>query len=102
MALFSGGILRSNLHRVVPPGAQGAFVRLSIVFFTRPRGEVVLRKDSAAIAEAAEKNHRETGTNFETRSTAAEWFQQRVKNRRFNYRTVSCSDMEKLPFRRFP
>lgn len=35
MAVFSAGILRSNVHRVVtPPKAQAAFDRWSIVFFS--------------------------------------------------------------------
>ncbi|KAJ7609633.1 hypothetical protein FB45DRAFT_982381 [Roridomyces roridus] len=37
LALFSGGILRSNLHRVVPPpGWQAQFDRWSLVYLTRP------------------------------------------------------------------
>ncbi|KIP06079.1 hypothetical protein PHLGIDRAFT_58502, partial [Phlebiopsis gigantea 11061_1 CR5-6] len=43
LALFSGGILRSNLHRVVtPPKAQAAYTRWSLVFFTRPGNDVPL------------------------------------------------------------
>lgn len=34
---FTGGILRSNLHRVVcPPGEQAKEVRYSLVYFSRP------------------------------------------------------------------
>ncbi|KAF4592930.1 hypothetical protein EYR38_008636 [Pleurotus pulmonarius] len=37
MAIFSGGILRSNIHRVCPPpGAQKHLERWSLVYFTRP------------------------------------------------------------------
>ncbi|KAG9226501.1 hypothetical protein CCMSSC00406_0005832 [Pleurotus cornucopiae] len=91
MAIFSGGILRSNLHRVVPPpGAQAAFDRWSLVFFSRPGDSVVLRalkEDSQLIAEAAEKNQRENGTNYETQSTAADWFARRIKYQRVkNYK----------------
>ncbi|KAH9037671.1 Clavaminate synthase-like protein [Lactarius pseudohatsudake] len=57
MAIFSAGILRSNLHRVVPPPkAQASFERWSLVFFTRP-GHLVplapLTTESTLIAEAA-------------------------------------------------
>ncbi|KAH9936752.1 Clavaminate synthase-like protein [Epithele typhae] len=35
--IFSGGILRSNIHRVVPPSREQAqYERHSVVFFTRP------------------------------------------------------------------
>ncbi|KAJ8517183.1 hypothetical protein ONZ45_g5593 [Pleurotus djamor] len=91
MAIFSGGILRSNMHRVVPPpGAQAAFDRWSLVFFSRPNNSVVLRaliEDSQVIADAAVKNYKENGTVFETRETSAEWFARRIKYQRMNNRT---------------
>lgn len=41
---FSGGRLRSNIHRVVPPpGEQARCERYSLVYFCRPRNEVLLR-----------------------------------------------------------
>jgi isopenicillin N synthase-like dioxygenase len=43
MVKFSGGILRSNLHRVVsPPGEQAKEIRRSLVYFSRPEHDVVL------------------------------------------------------------
>jgi isopenicillin N synthase-like dioxygenase len=87
MALFSGGILRSNLHRVVPPpGAQSHLERWSLVFFTRPGNSVVLRAlvdESPMIAEAVA---RAPDKNFETGSTSAEWFARRIKNQRIKNR----------------
>ncbi|KAG5640734.1 hypothetical protein DXG03_007372 [Asterophora parasitica] len=88
MALFSGGILRSNLHRVVPPpGPQAAFTRWSLVYFTRPGNSVVLRaliEDSplirGAVARTPEKN-------FETGSTSLAWFQRRIRGQRIKNRT---------------
>jgi isopenicillin N synthase-like dioxygenase len=42
---FTGGILRSNLHRVVsPPGEQAREVRHSLVYFSRPEHNVMLRR----------------------------------------------------------
>ncbi|KAF8838707.1 Clavaminate synthase-like protein, partial [Paxillus ammoniavirescens] len=80
LSLFSGGILRSNIHRVVPPpGTQAHYERFSVVFFTRPGNSKVLRalvEDSPIIAEAV-RNQPEK--NFETGATAAEWFARRVK-----------------------
>ncbi|KIJ11365.1 hypothetical protein PAXINDRAFT_171811, partial [Paxillus involutus ATCC 200175] len=85
LSVFSAGILRSNIHRVVPPpGAQGDYERFSVVFFTRPGDSKVLRalaEDSSIIAETA-KNQPEK--NFETGSTAAEWMARRVKYQRIN------------------
>jgi isopenicillin N synthase-like dioxygenase len=54
---FTSGILRSNTHRVVaPPGAQGDVTRYSLVYFSRPEDEVILRplrQESGLIAERA-------------------------------------------------
>ncbi|KAH9065124.1 Clavaminate synthase-like protein [Lactarius deliciosus] len=83
MVIFSAGILRSNLHRVVPPPrAQAPFDRWSLVFFTRPGNSVSLApltKESTLIAEAAA---RAPEGRYATGSTAGEWFRRRVRNRR--------------------
>lgn len=88
LSLFSGGILQSNIHRVVtPPGVQAEYERWSLVFFTRPGNPKILRalvESSHAIAEAVKKR---PDRNFETGSTAMEWFARRVKNQRINNRT---------------
>jgi isopenicillin N synthase-like dioxygenase len=45
MTKFSGGLLRSNIHRVVsPPGEQAKETRYSLVYFSRPEDEVVLKR----------------------------------------------------------
>lgn len=47
MVKFSAGILRSNLHRVVtPPGEQARHTRYSLVYFSRPEHEVVMKRAS--------------------------------------------------------
>ncbi|KAJ7130791.1 hypothetical protein C8R43DRAFT_1025016 [Mycena crocata] len=88
LALFSGGILRSNLHRVVPPpGAQSQFERWSLVYFTRPGNSVQLRalvEDSPVIAEAVAST---PDKSFETGCTSLEWFTRRIKNQRMKNRT---------------
>ncbi|KAN0140119.1 Clavaminate synthase-like protein [Lactarius tabidus] len=88
MAIFSAGILRSNLHRVVPPPkAQASYDRWSLVFFTRPGHSVVLEprtKESTLIAEA------EAGApegRYATGATAGEWFRRRIQNQRVKNRT---------------
>ncbi|KAK5103158.1 hypothetical protein LTS08_003962 [Lithohypha guttulata] len=45
MAVFTNGLLRSNIHRVVsPPGAQADFTRYSLVYFSRPENEVLMKR----------------------------------------------------------
>ncbi|KAJ7623875.1 hypothetical protein DFH06DRAFT_757888 [Mycena polygramma] len=84
MVIFSGGILRSNLHRVVrPPGAQASLDRYSLVYFTRPADSVVLRAladESLVIADAVA--HASDPKRFEPGVTALEWLTRRVRNRR--------------------
>ncbi|KAJ7721834.1 hypothetical protein DFH07DRAFT_760243 [Mycena maculata] len=88
LTILSGGILRSNMHRVVnPPGAQGKNYRFSLVYFARPQDSVVLRalvEDSpliaGAIAKVADPN------KFNQGVTAAEWFARRVKYTRIKNR----------------
>ncbi|KAG2358715.1 Clavaminate synthase-like protein [Suillus spraguei] len=66
LSLFSGGILQSNIHRVVtPPGMQAEYERCHI------------------IAEAVKKR---PDKSFETGSTAVEWFARRIKNQRIRNR----------------
>jgi len=88
MALFSGGILRSNMHRVMhPPGEQAAFERWSTVFFTRPGDSVHLKAlvdESPMIAEAVAKAPEQ---NFDTGCTSYQWFTRRIKNQRMANRT---------------
>ncbi|KAJ6468614.1 Clavaminate synthase-like protein [Mycena vitilis] len=84
MVIFSGGILRSNLHRVInPPGAQACLDRYSLVYFTRPADSVVLRAltdESPLIADAVA--HAADPKRFNPEVTAQEWLTRRVKNRR--------------------
>ncbi|TFY72151.1 hypothetical protein EVG20_g849 [Dentipellis fragilis] len=88
MAIFSGGILRSNLHRVVaPPKAQKAFTRWSLVFFTRPNDDTLLEplaSESAMIKEAVDK----VPGKYDAGVTSKEWFARRIKNQRVANRTV--------------
>ncbi|KII93105.1 hypothetical protein PLICRDRAFT_151562 [Plicaturopsis crispa FD-325 SS-3] len=87
MTLFSGGLLRSNMHRIVaPPGEQGKYNRWSLAFLSRPGDSVPLRalvEDSPIIAEAAAARPQQ---NFETGSTAGQWFARRVRNQRLDLR----------------
>ncbi|KAJ8079640.1 hypothetical protein PM082_011227 [Marasmius tenuissimus] len=89
LAVLSGGILHSNIHRVVPPpGAQAGQERWSQVFFTRPGDSTILEPLAAlspSIAEAVKKN---TEKKLDTGGvTASEWFARRIKNQRIKNRT---------------
>lgn len=57
MVKFTNGLLRSNIHRVVsPPGEQAKETRYSLVYFSRPEDDVVLKRleGSDVIPELAE------------------------------------------------
>ncbi|KIY53185.1 Clavaminate synthase-like protein [Fistulina hepatica ATCC 64428] len=93
MAIFSGGILKSSLHRVIPPpGAQRHLDRWSAGFFVRPGNSVLLapltegQRVRAAIDDGASTKNM---GNLATRAneTALEWFTRRIKNQRLKNRT---------------
>jgi len=103
LTIFSGGILQSNMHRVVrAPGNQGEHERWSVVFFTRPGNSRVLRafvEDSTLIADAVQKR---PDYNFNPGQTAGEWFTRRVKYMDIKNRTgpetwVASRGMEHTP-----
>ncbi|KAL4063824.1 hypothetical protein J3A83DRAFT_4285270 [Scleroderma citrinum] len=100
LSIFSGGIFKSAVHRVVPPpGAQSELERRSLVFFTRPNNTQVLHalvEDSPMIAESV-KQHPEG--KFNTGSTAGEWFSRRTKYQRLNNRTVRCEKTRGADFK---
>lgn len=92
LTLFSGGFLRSNLHRVVPPpGAQRALPRWSQVFFLRPGNSVVLGAlvDQSEIVRAkVDSMDEEAKARLFPNATSKEWFARRIKNQRIKNRTV--------------
>ena len=73
MVKFTAGLLRSNIHRVVPPpGEQAGLTRNSLVFFSRPEDSVVLKRLKGGIIDA--QPVMETG---EPEMTAHEWIMQK-------------------------
>ncbi|CAA7262121.1 unnamed protein product [Cyclocybe aegerita] len=76
LSILSGGILKSCVHRVVPPpGQQRQFEWWSLVYFARPSNDVYLEalaNDSPTIAEAARTA--EEGSVISTGMPAAQWF----------------------------
>ncbi|KLO05496.1 Clavaminate synthase-like protein [Schizopora paradoxa] len=90
LAILSGGILRSNIHRVVsPPGEQAYHARWSLVFFTRPGNGVRLgafSEKSDLIKAAMERMQPELKSVFESNVTAGEWVNKRNRLGRVNNR----------------
>ena len=72
---FSGGRLRSNIHRVVPPpGTQASCERYSLVYFCRPNNQVLL--ENLVEGEGEKDGEGERGV------TAEEWILRRALGRR--------------------
>ena len=92
LTIFSGGILHSNMHRVVPPpGIQAKYDRWSLVFFMRPADKASLRAlsdGSEVIRRAVETKSEEERRKFFPGETAGEWFLRRVKYTRLRNMTV--------------
>jgi len=88
LSIFSGGILTSGMHRVLPPpGSQHNHERWSLVFFSRPGNSIILqalKDESPLIADAVAKAP--NPKIFEPGETAYEWFIRRVKTRRLKNR----------------
>ena len=70
---FTAGLLRSNIHRVVPPAApQDAMDRYSLVYFSRPEDAVVLRRLRGGIIDA-----QPVADTQEPEMTSEEWILRR-------------------------
>ncbi|EJD06909.1 Clavaminate synthase-like protein [Fomitiporia mediterranea MF3/22] len=89
LALLSGGILRSNMHRVVPPpGEQCRYARWSAVFFSRPASNCPLRAlEGTVIKETLAQISPEQRAKFNSGVTQGEWYTRRVDNQRAKNRT---------------
>jgi len=82
MVKFTGGILRSNLHRVVsPPGLQANETRHSLVYFSRPEHDVILRKLEGGLID---EQGLSDGTNEES-ICAKDWLLRRAMGRKIEF-----------------
>lgn len=69
---FTAGILRSNIHRVVPPPPpQDGLVRNSLVYFSRPEDAVVLKRLKGGLIDQQPLTDEEK--NGMEEMTAQEW-----------------------------
>ncbi|KDE07059.1 hypothetical protein MVLG_02635 [Microbotryum lychnidis-dioicae p1A1 Lamole] len=84
LSVYTGGIFRSNIHRVIPPPPpQDKYTRWSLVYFIRPTFEAALfplSDLSPKIARVAEENPAMKA--IEPGQTAGSWFKRRVSNQR--------------------
>ncbi|WRT66805.1 uncharacterized protein IL334_003768 [Kwoniella shivajii] len=73
MVKFTAGILRSNIHRVVPaPSTQAHLTRNSLVFFTRPEDAVILKRLQGGIIDAQPQS-----SEPEAEMTSHDWIMKR-------------------------
>ncbi|KIJ46868.1 hypothetical protein M422DRAFT_164750 [Sphaerobolus stellatus SS14] len=81
--ILSGGILRSNIHRVLaPPGAQSHYERSSVVFFLRPGNSVILNALTEQSPMIKKAMYSADSEKFMTNTTAEVWQARRFKYRR--------------------
>ena len=81
MVKLSGGILRSNLHRVVsPPGEQAKEVRRSLVYFARPEHDVVLKRLRGGLMDELGEEEEE-----EEEVSTREWLARRHIGRKIEF-----------------
>lgn len=79
MVKFTGGVLRSNLHRVVtPPGEQWKVRRQSLVYFLRPEHDAVLSRLRGGLIDKLGEGEHEG-------STAREWLERRHLGRKIEF-----------------
>lgn len=79
MVKFSGGILRSNIHRVSsPPDTQAETTRYSLVYFSRPEDEVLLK----ALDESPLIKQKIKGREEEEAVNSKDWILRRALNNR--------------------
>ncbi|KZP01734.1 oxidoreductase [Calocera viscosa TUFC12733] len=82
MVVFSKGLLRSNLHRVItPPGEQANVTRYSLVYFCRPENAVVMKALKGGILDQLD-----TGAKDDVPGeSSAEWMKRRHLGRKLEY-----------------
>ncbi|KAM5537782.1 hypothetical protein V8D89_008550 [Ganoderma adspersum] len=81
--IFSGGILRSNIHRVVPPPKdQAQYERWSLVFFTRPNDTVTLHHLADQSPQIATAISSAPPGKYTAGMTAEEWLMRRIRAQR--------------------
>lgn len=91
LSIFSGGILRSNLHRAVPPpGAQAFETRWSMGYFSRPANDATLRAldESPLVQNALSQMSHEERAVYYPNVTQGDWYARRMNNIELKNRKV--------------
>jgi isopenicillin N synthase-like dioxygenase len=82
MVKFTGGMLRSNLHRVVsPPGLQASETRYSLVYFSRPEHDVTLRRLKGGLVD----EQIVSGEEAEEGVKSKDWLLRRAMGRKIEF-----------------
>jgi len=90
MAKFTNGLLRSNIHRVVsPPGQQADSTRYSLVYFSRPENEVLMKR-----LEGSDKIPALESGEPEQEITAKDWIIRRALGHRHAINKEKALDFE--------
>lgn len=95
MAMFTNGLLRSNIHRVVsPPGEQADHTRYSLVYFSRPENEVLMQRleGSDKIPELGEEASKDAAKRGKI--TAKDWIIKRALGHRHALDKEKALDFE--------
>lgn len=95
MAVFTNGLLRSNIHRVIsPPGDQADHTRYSLVYFSRPENEVLMKRleGSDKIPELDEEARREAEAKGDI--NAKDWIIRRALGHRHAINKEKAMDFE--------
>lgn len=94
---FSGGVLRSNIHRVAtPPGKQRESPRLSLVYFMRPGDDVILRRLTGGIIPEGEEEEEVTAKKWiiDKAIAGTKLMAERAKSRETNKQLVDLQEQE--------
>lgn len=90
MAVFTNGLLRSNIHRVVsPPGEQADGTRYSVVYFSRPENEVLMK-----VLEGSKKIPEVDGGDRGEAMNAKDWIIRRALGHRHALNKEKAMDFE--------
>ena len=93
MKEWTGGILRSNMHRVTyPPGEQGNYTRYSVAYLVRPEGKASMKRlalEGSLIKEAGEGEE-------EIHLSAEEWTKRKTGQARLGKDLAMSKDVRSV------
>ncbi|PVH70561.1 Clavaminate synthase-like protein [Cadophora sp. DSE1049] len=92
MVKFTNSLLRSNIHRVTaPPGEQADYTRFSLVYFSRPNDDVMLKRlEGSDIIPPLEKDE------VEEQISSKDWINRRTVGRRVDLHGKKAFDNNRI------